>query len=110
MNYADPNLNIALPIFIIHGNHDDPTAALAARNEEQIDPEYDEDLGEDVNPNEVRTFDRECSCRSYVKSRRALSAIDILSASGLVNYYGSNPAADKVEVYPILLRKGTSKV
>lgn len=24
-NYLDPNLNIALPIFTIHGNHDDPT-------------------------------------------------------------------------------------
>ncbi|KAA6401552.1 MAG: putative Double-strand break repair protein MRE11 [Streblomastix strix] len=24
-NYEDPNLNIALPIFTIHGNHDDPT-------------------------------------------------------------------------------------
>ena len=24
VNYMDPNLNIALPIFSIHGNHDDP--------------------------------------------------------------------------------------
>lgn len=24
LNYEDPNLNISLPIFIIHGNHDDP--------------------------------------------------------------------------------------
>jgi double-strand break repair protein MRE11 len=23
-NFADPNLNIDLPIFIIHGNHDHP--------------------------------------------------------------------------------------
>lgn len=24
MNYDDPNLNISLPVFSIHGNHDDP--------------------------------------------------------------------------------------
>jgi double-strand break repair protein MRE11 len=25
VNYEDPNLNISLPVFIIHGNHDDPS-------------------------------------------------------------------------------------
>lgn len=25
VNYEDPNLNISIPIFSIHGNHDDPT-------------------------------------------------------------------------------------
>ena len=25
VNYTDPNLNIQLPIFSIHGNHDDPS-------------------------------------------------------------------------------------
>ena len=24
-NYEDPNLNVAIPVFAIHGNHDDPT-------------------------------------------------------------------------------------
>lgn len=24
VNYEDPNLNIAIPVFSIHGNHDDP--------------------------------------------------------------------------------------
>ena len=24
MNYEDPNINIAIPVFTIHGNHDDP--------------------------------------------------------------------------------------
>lgn len=27
VNYEDPNLNIGLPVFAIHGNHDDPTGA-----------------------------------------------------------------------------------
>ncbi|KAJ2583179.1 meiotic recombination, partial [Coemansia sp. RSA 1797] len=25
VNYEDPNINIALPVFLIHGNHDDPS-------------------------------------------------------------------------------------
>lgn len=25
VNYEDPNLNIAYPVFSIHGNHDDPS-------------------------------------------------------------------------------------
>jgi double-strand break repair protein MRE11 len=27
--YEDPNFNIAIPIFLIHGNHDDPQGARA---------------------------------------------------------------------------------
>ena len=29
-NYHDPNLNVAIPVFTIHGNHDDPTGCGAA--------------------------------------------------------------------------------
>lgn len=25
VNYQDPNINVSLPVFTIHGNHDDPT-------------------------------------------------------------------------------------
>lgn len=46
VNYEDPNFNISLPVFIIHGNHDDPAGS--------------EDL----------------------------SALDVLAASNLLNYYG----------------------
>ncbi|KAG2366406.1 hypothetical protein BDR07DRAFT_1480264 [Suillus spraguei] len=27
INYEDPNLNVAIPVFSIHGNHDDPQGA-----------------------------------------------------------------------------------
>lgn len=46
VNFEDPNLNVGLPIFTIHGNHDDPTG---------VD---------------------------------SLSAVDLLSTAGLVNYFG----------------------
>jgi double-strand break repair protein MRE11 len=25
VNYEDPNINVAIPVFSIHGNHDDPS-------------------------------------------------------------------------------------
>ena len=31
INYEDPNLNIGIPIFSIHGNHDDPQGAGPVR-------------------------------------------------------------------------------
>ena len=67
MNYEDPNFSVDLPVFAIHGNHDDPTR----------------DGGADM-----------------------LAALDILSATNLVNYYGRHDEVDKVTVSPILLRKG----
>ena len=31
INYEDPNLNVAIPVFSIHGNHDDPQGAGPVR-------------------------------------------------------------------------------
>lgn len=67
-NYEDPNLNVALPVFCIHGNHDDPTG-----------------------PNQ-------------------LSALDLLAACGLINYFGKVPDYSRVEVSPLLLRKGRTRL
>ncbi|KAJ1910200.1 meiotic recombination [Mycoemilia scoparia] len=64
VNYEDPNINIGLPIFTIHGNHDDP-------------------CGEGN-----------------------LSAIDILSETRFINYFGKNKNVDQVKVSPVMLRKG----
>lgn len=68
VNYEDPNLNIAYPVFSIHGNHDDP-------------------LGPDA----------EC-------------ALDIFSASGLVNLFGKYTSVQKIEIAPILLKKGSTRL
>lgn len=67
-NYLDPNYNVSIPAFIIHGNHDDPTG--------------------DGN----------------------LSTIDILSAAGLVNYFGKTSTVDDIKVAPILLEKDGIKL
>lgn len=68
VNYEDPNINVAIPVFAIHGNHDDPSG------EGQFSP------------------------------------LDLLQASGLVNYYGRTSEVDKIEVKPVLLQKGETKL
>ncbi|TYJ56831.1 DNA repair protein (mre11) [Cryptococcus floricola] len=77
VNYEDPNLNIAIPVFSIHGNHDDPQGT---------GPEG------------------------------ALCALDVLSVSGVLNYFGKVSLADEdaqsadpdkgIRIKPVLLRKG----
>lgn len=68
VNYEDPDINVAIPVFSIHGNHDDPTG----------DGNF-------------------CS-------------LDLLQVAGLINYFGQTPETDKVEVKPILLQKGQTKL
>lgn len=68
VNYEDPNLNIALPIFSIHGNHDDPSG-----------------------------FGR-------------LSSLDVLSSTGLINYFGRWVDLTQVIISPILLKKGVTQM
>ncbi|KAJ6664935.1 hypothetical protein lerEdw1_005907 [Lerista edwardsae] len=68
VNYQDENLNISIPVFSIHGNHDDPTGA------------------------------------------DALCALDIVSCAGLVNHFGRSPSVEKIDVSPVLLQKGNSKI
>ncbi|BGO97365.1 Double-strand break repair protein MRE11 [Rhodotorula toruloides] len=82
INYEDENLNIGLPVFSIHGNHDDPQG---------------------------------------VGAQGALCALDVLSASGLINYFGrmelpgqatddGEALEDGLKVKPILLQKGDTKL
>ncbi|KAJ7014799.1 hypothetical protein NC653_004181 [Populus alba x Populus x berolinensis] len=72
VNYEDPHFNVGLPVFSIHGNHDDPAG---------VDN---------------------------------LSAVDILSACNLVNYFGKmaleGSGVGQITLYPILVRKGSTAV
>jgi double-strand break repair protein MRE11 len=92
VNYEDANLNVAIPCFSIHGNHDDPQG---------------------------------------VGVEGALSALDLLSVTGLINYFGKVelPSSDElasrgadrapaagglsdvgIRIRPILLQKGKTKI
>ncbi|KAH9898742.1 DNA repair exonuclease [Xylariomycetidae sp. FL2044] len=68
VNYEDPDINVSIPVFSIHGNHDDPSG----------DGNF-------------------CS-------------LDLLETAGLMNYYGRTPKADDIEVKPVLLQKGQTKL
>lgn len=68
VNYEDPNLNVAIPMFAISGNHDDAT-------------------GEGL-----------------------LSPLDVMSATGLVNYFGQVPEQDRLQVTPLVMQKGSTKL
>ena len=68
VNYEDPDINVSIPVFSIHGNHDDPSG------------------------------------------HGHYAALDLLSMSGLINYFGKVPKADDIEVKPVLLQKGGTKL
>ncbi|CAA0837870.1 Double-strand break repair protein MRE11 [Striga hermonthica] len=72
VNYEDPHFNVGMPVFSIHGNHDDPAG---------VDN---------------------------------LSAVDILSACNLVNYFGKmileGSGVGQITLYPILIKKGSTSV
>lgn len=68
VNTMDQDINVAIPVFSIHGNHDDPS-------------------GEG----------------NY-------AALDILAMSGLINYYGRTPEADNIDIKPVLIQKGKTKL
>ena len=36
VNYEDPNYNISIPVFSIHGNHDDPCGVGSSHNYDDI--------------------------------------------------------------------------
>lgn len=68
VNYEDLDINVAIPIFSIHGNHDDPSG------------------------------------------EGHLAAMDLLQVSGLLNYYGRTPESDNIQIKPVLLQKGRTKL
>lgn len=89
VNYEDPNLNVSYPVFSIHGNHDDPSGKS--------------------NHNILYT-----SCEFWFFSTLTgfgrLSSLDILSTTGLVNYFGKWTDLTQINIKPILMRKGTTQL
>ena len=94
INYEDPNFNVGIPVFSIHGNHDDPQGAGAVSRS---------------HPTNLASY----NSTAYLQEG-ALCALDVLSVSGLLNYMGKIdlPVSDAdarttgIAVRPVLLRKG----
>ncbi|RYP40822.1 hypothetical protein DL767_001468 [Monosporascus sp. MG133] len=68
VNYEDPDINVSIPVFSIHGNHDEPSG--------------------------TGNF---CS-------------LELLEVAGLINYFGRVPEVDNIQVKPVLLQKGQTKL
>ena len=95
VNYEDPNLSVQLPVFMIHGNHDDPTRDGACKF--TLDFRL------------FRLFTKGLKIYLYMIAK-ALSAIDILQDAGLVNYFGALQELENCVVSPILIQKGTARL
>lgn len=46
----------------------------------------------------------------YLLQADALCALDILSCAGLLNHFGRSTSVEKIDISPILLRKGRTKI
>lgn len=84
VNYEDLDINVAMPVFSIHGNHDDPSG---------VSPALPSPLP-----------------HSNIPQDGHLAPLDLLQMSGLLNYYGRTPESDNILVKPVLLQKGNTKL
>lgn len=82
VNYRDPNYNVSLPVFSIHGNHDDPSADSG---------------GAEVRAAEARHVWRQLTPMVSWLSFQSIATIDVLSGANLLNYFGK---ADHVRSPP----------
>src|SRR5690606_28279481 len=99
-NHEDPNVKISLPVFSIHGNHDDPAGVSHTHLVEVI-----------VSPlSSSPIFRVHPLCVHSICQRDGLSALDLLSASSLINYFGKTDKVDDIKIYPIVISKGQTKL
>ncbi|KAA8496359.1 Double-strand break repair protein MRE11 [Porphyridium purpureum] len=71
-NFLSPHLKVSMPVFAIHGNHDDPSAASA--------------------------------------NRPYISSLDELAENGVINYFGVFGKGETVQVEPLLITKGITRL
>ena len=90
MNFEDPNLNISMPVFSIHGNHDDPSKkySIYLLSITFMQPAF-----------KLRYN------RNGIAGFGAIGSMDLLSTSGLVNYFGKWTALSQVVIPPLILKK-----
>lgn len=95
VNFEDPNLRIALPIFSIHGNHDDPCGEFFR-----------------LYVLFIRAFTASSFLTFFfnIEGEGNYSVMDMLATTGFVNYFGKVPNLDELKFQPILLQKGETYV
>lgn len=112
VNYEDPHFNVGLPVFSIHGNHDDPAGVvhfhyLVMKN--SFEYVWNLFISCSFFLRHIISFFLFCG----IWQQDNLSAIDILSACNLVNYFGKmnlgGSGVGQISLYPILMRKVGAK-
>ena len=132
-NYQDPFHSIGLPVFSIHGNHDDPSReggngdSLSALGNTHYTHythytyythythyrHYSHSL-----PNTHYThYSHSLPYTHYTHYSHSLSYThymhytkDVLSVANLVNYFGKYENIEDVEITPVLIRKGATSI
>ncbi len=119
VNYEYPFMSIDLPIFSIHGNHDDPTrdnTGTSTKHVVEMDSNNDNNDQTGQHNGHAKNAARSKSNGgvndgSTEKTKRnnngdMLAALDLLAINNLVNYFGRQDEIDKISINPILLQKG----
>ena len=106
VNYEDPNYNVGLPVFMIHGASPPPSSpgtrlSRGCQRVEKIltlSPFFPSLAGNHDDP----------------AGGENLSAVDLLSTCNLVNYFGkhtlSGSGTGKIKIKPVLMQKGNTRV
>ena len=114
VNYEDPNYNISIPVFSIHGNHDDPAGVGVLWTRCSAECEL-LSLSLCASPPlllfllALPPFSLSLLLSLSLQTGN-LSAMDILSVANLVNYFGKASDIESIEVSPLLLQKGSTKL
>ena len=92
--------NVGLPFFIIHGNHDDPTGSGALPGESHLSAlDILSARPSPSPPTPARFFQRELS-----------QGVAVVQGANLINYFGKTNDIKDIEIAPILMRKGVTKL
>lgn len=137
VNYEDPNLNVGIPVFSIHGNHDDPqgTGPVSSFGDMTCTVRREGNWSEDDSQRPcllagkvtctasgdslALKWTRPVTSRHADVQEGALCALDVLSVAGVLNYFGkidlgsdeTNEGKKKgIDIRPILLRKGSTNL
>jgi double-strand break repair protein MRE11 len=108
VNWEDPHINVATPVFTIHGNHDDP-----AREGDEVGP-WARGGGGGGGGWGAAFADRISTQPLLAPLARVwlqvLAALDIVSVAGLVNYFGRVDVAATITLSPLCITKGDTKL
>jgi len=98
VNYEDPNLAVQLPVFAIHGNHDDPTREGTQDSLSALDLLAEAGLVGFFFPPPFA---------AVVAQKKVSAKINFLSQ---INYFGRIQTVGSVKIRPVLIEKGPVKL